>query len=262
MILQASEVWFAYRAGNPVLRGVDVDIQGGELLFLLGANGSGKSTLLRCLTGLLAPDKGHITLDGLGLRSLPSRLRAQRLALVPQTHAPVFTYSARDMVLMGRSPHLKKLAGPTRGDREIAAWALRAVGLEELADRPYTALSGGEQRLALIARGLAQGAQVLLMDEPDANLDPAHQHNVLLLAAQLADGGLALGVTSHNPNNALAYGDRAGLLSRGSLVCGGPHEVLGTNDLEQAYGVPFVSLSGTNGQRAVIPATELESTTT
>ncbi|MFO8034631.1 MAG: ABC transporter ATP-binding protein [Candidatus Bipolaricaulota bacterium] len=258
MSLQASDVWFSYNEGSPVLRGVDVELHAGELLFLLGANGAGKSTLLRCLAGLLLPDKGRVCLEERELRALSSRQRAQYLALVPQSHSPVFTYTTRDMVLMGRSPHLKRLAGPTRRDREVTAWALQAVGLEELADRPYTALCGGEQRLALIARGLAQGAQVLLMDEPDANLDPAHQHRVLELADALAAEGLAVAVTSHNPNNALAYSHRAGLLCDGVLSCGPPQTVLNTTALEQAYGVTFAALSGVNGQMAVLPTTELD----
>ncbi len=257
MNLRAMGLWFSYNGRTLVLRDVEVELLAGELLFLLGANGAGKSTLLHCLAGLLPPDKGRIYLAEKELHTLTARERAQNIALVPQTHSPVFTYSTRDMVLMGRSPHLKRLAGPTRRDRQIVAWALQAVGLEELADRSYSSLSGGEQRLALIARGLAQEAKFLLMDEPDANLDPAHQHMVLRLAARLAARGLALAVTSHNPNNALTFGDRAGLLSRGSLDCGVPHETLGTRELEEAYGLPFVSLSGANGRRAVLPDTDL-----
>jgi len=257
MNLHATELWFSYNGRHPVLQGVEVELRSGELLFLLGANGAGKSTLLRCVAGLLPPERGQILLAGRALPTMTARERAQHIGLVPQAHSPVFTYSTRDMVLMGRSPHLKRLAGPSRRDHEIATWALQSVGLEKLADRPYTALSGGEQRLALIARGLAQGARVLLMDEPDANLDPAHQHMVLRLAAQLADRDLALAVTSHNPNNALAYSHRAGLLSCGVLVCGSPMTVLNPSALEQAYGVPFASLSGSDGRVAVLPAAEL-----
>lgn len=253
MILTTDDLHFSYREGSAVLRGVTVALEGGELLFLLGANGAGKTTLLRCLAGLLHPERGTVSLDGQELRLLSPRDRAQKLALVPQAHTPVFSYSTRAMVMMGRAPHLRRLAGPSRRDHQVTEWALRQVGLGKLGQRPYTELSGGEQRLALVARGLAQGAHILLMDEPDANLDPAHQHGVLHLAARLAREGLAVGATSHNPNNALAYGHRAGLLASGTLVSGPPEDVLTALSLEQAYGVPFDTLRDADGRLAVIP---------
>lgn len=252
MMLTAHDLWFAYEVGNSILQGVSTSLAAGDLLVLLGSNGAGKSTLLHCLAGVLQPERGRVRLNTRNIEAYTLRERAQRLALVPQAHVPVFSYSTWEVVLMGRAPHLKGLGGPGQHDRAAATAALQAVNLEHLARRPYTTLSGGEQRLALIARGLAQGAQVLLMDEPDAHLDPAHQHEVLNLATQLADSGLSLAITSHNPNNALVYASAVGLLTGGVLTSGPPHDVLTPQTLEAAYGVPFSALTGRNGQRAFI----------
>lgn len=253
-MLTAHDVWFAYEAGNNILQGVSASIAARDLLVLLGSNGAGKSTLLHCLAGLLQPDRGSVLLNNRDIEAYTPKERAQHLALVPQAHVPVFSYSTWEVVLMGRAPHLKGWGGPSQRDRAAATEALRAVNLGHLAKRPYTTLSGGEQRLALIARGLAQGAQALLMDEPDAHLDPAHQHEVLNLATQLTDGSLSLAITSHNPNNALVYASTVGLLTDGVLTIGDPQDVLTPQTLEAAYGVPFHALTGQNGQRAFIAA--------
>ncbi len=252
MTLTAHDLWFAYEPRSNVLRGVDAVVAAGDLLVLLGSNGAGKSTLLHCLAGLLRPQRGRVRLDGQDIDEHTLKERAQRLALVPQAHVPVFSYSTWEVVLMGRAPHLKGWGGPGRRDRAAATEALQAVDLAHLARRPYTTLSGGEQRLALIARGLAQGAQTLLMDEPDAHLDPAHQHEILHLATLLADRGLSLGITSHNPNNALVYASTVGLLADGVMTSGPPQDVLTPQSLEGAYGVPFHALTGQSGQRAFI----------
>jgi len=174
---------------------------------------------------------------------------------VPQVHRPVFGYSVLEVVLMGRTPHLGIFSSPGREDRRIALDALEAVGLSGYAGRPYTELSGGEMRLVLIARGLAQEARFLLLDEPDAHLDPRHQHGVLSLVRGFASRGLATLVTTHNPTNALLYARRVALLQGGSILAHGPAEdVLTPGRLREAYGMEFVLLAGENGHRALIPA--------
>jgi iron complex transport system ATP-binding protein len=141
---------------------------------------------------------------------------------------------------MGRAPHLGFLSRPTAEDWGAAERALESVGLWALRNRSYTATSGGERRLALIARGLAQGAQYLLMDEPDAHLDPAYQHRILGNVVRLANDGFTAVVSSHTPNNALLYADRVVFLANGRVITeGAPAEVITPGNLEKAYGMPF-----------------------
>jgi len=255
MRLSARGLTYAYVPEKPVLRGVSVEIRPGEVLFLLGPNGSGKTTLLECLCGLRRPLRGRVLLGEADLYGIPRRERARAIGYVPQVHRPVFGYSVLEVVLMGRSPHLGTFSAPGREDRRIALEALDAVGLRGFAGRPYTELSGGEMRLVLIARGLAQEARFLLLDEPDAHLDPKHQHGVLSLVRGFSARGIATLVTTHNPTNALLYARRVALLQGGSILAHGPpEEVLTPGRLREAYGMEFVLLVGEDGHRALVPA--------
>jgi iron complex transport system ATP-binding protein len=254
MRLHCERVSYAYDPTDEVLRGVSFTVDEGEVVFVLGANGSGKTTLLQCLAGIRAPRSGRILLGSDDLRRLSTRERAQRVGLVPQIHEPVFSYSVGEVVMMGRAPHLGLFARPGRRDEEVVGWALAAVGIETLQDRRFTRTSGGEQQLALIARGLAQGADCLLMDEPAAHLDPHHQRAVFDAVARLAADGLSFIITSHQPNNALLYGDRAVFLVDGAAGAQGPPaQVVTEETLEAAYGIPFEALRGPDGVRAILP---------
>jgi len=255
MRLAAVELSYAYVPGSPVLKRVSLEVGEGDVLFLLGPNGSGKTTLLECLGGLRRPQAGRVLLGGEDLYGLPARERAKQVGYVPQIHRPVFGFRVIEVVLMGRAPYLGPLSSPRGPDFEAAWRALEAVGLSGLARRPYTELSGGEMRLVFIARGLAQGARFLLLDEPDAHLDPKNQHEVLKLVRGLAAEGLSPVVSSHNPNNALFYASRAALLREGELLAlGAPEAVLAPKALGRVYGMEFRLLVGEDGARALIPA--------
>lgn len=257
MSIRAEGLSFSYRSSRRVLDGITLSAAAGEVTFVLGANGSGKTTLLSCLVGVLPPEAGRITVDGVPLSALGPRARARLIGFVPQIHTPVFAYTVWEVVLMGRAPHLSILSRPGRRDRELTARALRAVGLWGLRDRPYTEISGGERRLTLIARGLAQGVRYLLMDEPDAHLDPAFQHRTLTSLEELAHTeDIGILVSSHHPNNALLYADYVVILGGGRLLAGGtPREAITPPILETAYGMPFDLLDSGDGRRAVLPVT-------
>ncbi len=257
MSIRAEELSFSYRRTRKVLDGVEFSAAAGEITFILGANGSGKTTLLSCCIGVLLPEAGMITVDELPLSALGPRARARLIGFVPQIHNPVFAYTVWEVVLMGRAPHLPILSRPGRRDRELTERALRAVGLWKLRDRPYTEISGGERRLTLIARGLAQGVRYLLMDEPDAHLDPAFQHRTLSSLEELAHAqDIGILVSSHHPNNAFLYADRVVILSKGKLISNGaPSEAITPAALETAYGMPFELLDSGDGRRAVLPVT-------
>ena len=253
----ADHVSFSYRPERTVLQEASLDAPHGGTTFVLGANGSGKTTLLSCLAGILIPNAGTVTVDGHPLSTLAPRARAQTVGFVPQLHTPVFAYTVWDVVLMGRAPYLSLLARPGRRDRTAAAQALHAVGLWELRDRPYTEISGGERRLTLIARGLAQGVRYLLLDEPDAHLDPAYQHHTMTILTQLGHGaGVGIIVSSHQPNNALLYADQAVILGDGRVIAHGPPSTtVVPATLGSAYGLEFELITSATGRRAVIPAT-------
>lgn len=257
MKLEAHNIQFAYAPGTPVLHDVSLSLAAGEVLFLLGRNGSGKTTLLSCLAGIQQPTQGEVRLDGRSLHSYKAAARARRVGLIPQLHTPAFAYTVREMVLMGRAPHLPLFGAPAAADRLIAEEALESVGLQDLRERPYTEISGGERQLTLIARGLAQKCDVLLMDEPSAHLDLSNQHRVLEMVAQLARQGLSFIISSHAPNNALSYADRVLLLHRGRVLAyGPPQDTLTESLLSTAYGmrteVIFAQRNGREEARAVV----------
>jgi len=162
------------------------------------------------------------------------------MSLVPQRENVRFDFSVTDYVLLGRSPHLPPLGAPGPGDRTIAREALRTVGLAGFAGRSIVTLSGGEYQLMLIARSLAQQATVLLLDEPASQLDPAHRRRVTALLRRLADRGMTVVYTSHDPQAAAAAADTVHLLHRGRFAFSGPpRRTLTAAALRAVYGVPF-----------------------
>ena len=256
MKLAAQSISYAYTEGIDVLRELSLHVESAEVLFLLGANGSGKTTLIECLSGIRAPRNGQVLIDGQRLDRLSPNERARRIGLVPQIHEPVFSFTVADIVLMGRAPHLGLFSRPSRHDLVEVRKALESVGLWSLRRRPYTQTSGGERQLALIARGLAQGATCLLMDEPAAHLDPHHQHEVFRVVQRLSAEGFAFVITSHHPNNALLYATSVLLLIDGAAVIQAPpDQAITEGNLEAVYGLPFELVRGHNGSRAVLPRT-------
>jgi iron complex transport system ATP-binding protein len=254
MKLMSSNVAFAYTADREILSSVSLSLSDGQVSFILGANGTGKTTLLECMSGLRVPLRGSVSIDGEDLHQLPLRKRAQHLGLVPQLHEPVFQFTVEQAILMGRAPHLGLFDRPGERDYQAVREAIQAVGIQHLRQRPYTKISGGERQLVLIARGLAQGARCLLMDEPVAHLDPHHQHDVLSIVRDLADDGFSFAITSHLPNHALLYGDWAAFLINGRAdVQGPPATTITEASLQQAYDMAFEIVEGASGSRAVLP---------
>jgi len=235
--LRAQEVDFSYYNGL-VLRDVDVRLQRGDLVGLLGPNGSGKTTLLKVLSGVLPPRRGQVFLDGQNLRLLKSRQIARRVAVVPQELEMPFGFTAYEMVMLGRTPHVRPLIGAGQRDREVVAEKMQLTATWELAQRPFGELSGGEQQRVVIAMALAQEPEVLLLDEPVVHLDISHQIEILELIKRLnREQELTVLATMHDLNLAALYFDRLLLLARGAVVAQGtPAEVLYEERIHQVFG--------------------------
>jgi len=228
-------------ATSTIGRGISLAVVPGEVLCLLGPNGSGKTTLFRTLLGLLPPRGGRVLLDGSDLSRLSRRAVAQAVAYVPQASAPPFPFSVRESVRMGRASRVSSFAQPSRRDDAAVEAALDRLALHHLAERPVTEISGGERQLALVARALAQEPRFLVLDEPTASLDFGNQGRVLGHVRELADAGLGVLLSTHDPDHALAYSDRVALLSGGALTAlAPPEEAITPAAMRRLYGIDVV----------------------
>ncbi|WP_205028098.1 ABC transporter ATP-binding protein [Oleisolibacter albus] len=253
-MLETLDLAYGY-PGRTLGSGITLSLEPGEVLCLLGPNGSGKTTLFKTLLGLLPPLGGQVRLGGADLAGLPRRAVARRIAFLPQSHTVHFPYRVRDVVLMGRAAQIGLFATPAAADRAAADAALESVGIAHLAGRSYAEVSGGERQLALVARALAQGAPVLVMDEPTASLDFGNQVRVLQRVRQLRDAGHSIVLSTHDPAQAHALADRVALLRPGGLAAlGPPARVATAQALAALYGVPVaVERLAAAGTVAVVP---------
>ena len=221
-----------------LLDGVDLHADRGQLVGLIGPNGAGKSTLLRAMSGILRCHDGAVRLEGRDLESLSSRDVAASLALVPQIAPYTHGFTAIELVLMGRYPHLGRFQIEGREDDRIARESMRLTETEQFLDRTLDTLSGGERQRVFVSRALAQQPLVLLLDEPTSNLDVFHQLKVFDLVRRLVDDGLTAVAAIHDLNMAARYCDRLVLLTEGRVLAdGSPEEVLSPEAIERAFSV-------------------------
>lgn len=246
MSLVAAELGYAV-AGRRLVERVSLRVAPGQVHVLLGPNGAGKSTLLRLLAGELAPQSGSLELNGRPLASWTPGERARQRAVLPQLHGLAFGFTAAQVVALGRLPCPQHAAA---AEAALIREALALAGVGALHDRLYITLSGGERARVQLARVLAQVlepldgplagcARFLLLDEPTASLDLAHQHDCLRAVRALAGRGLGVLLILHDPNLAMRYADAVTLLREGrALASGPPAQVLTAELLERLYRVP------------------------
>ncbi|MGH3797804.1 MAG: ABC transporter ATP-binding protein [Pseudonocardiaceae bacterium] len=232
---------------------VSLAVRESEVCCLLGPNGAGKTTLLRCLLGLLTPESGVIRVLGADATKLPARQLARLVAYVPQSTTTPFPFTALEIAVMGRTPHIGVTAAPSTADRSIALAQLEHLDIAHLAHRAFSLLSGGERQLTLLARALVQEAPVLILDEPTSALDYGNEVRFLDVVAELVRTGRAVLMTTHQPSHALTHADRAVLMRNGAIVADGPPEHVVTSELlSDLYGVRIhvaqVPLPGGHGQ--------------
>jgi cobalamin transport system ATP-binding protein len=269
-MLQATDVWFGYDDKKPVLRGVSFAMPPAGIIGILGPNGSGKTTLLRMLAGTRHPQRGTVTLDGAPLTHLSRTALARRMAVVPQETQLAFDYTAGEVAMMGRYPHLRafEIEGPT--DLAVVEETLRSTGTLHLKDRLFATLSGGEKQRVVIAAALAQifrlkaaatGTQreqasgYLLLDEPTASLDLSYQLEVASLLTRLhEERRVAIVISTHDLGLAGTLCDRLMMIRDGLVVAEGPtDEVLTPAHVREVYGVDADVIRHASGQRVVVP---------
>ncbi|GII85093.1 cobalamin/Fe3+-siderophore ABC transporter ATP-binding protein [Sphaerisporangium siamense] len=236
--LRASGLRLAY-GDRTVVDGLDVVVPPGRITAIVGANACGKSTLLRALARLLAPLEGAVRLDGRALRSIPTRELAQRLGILPQTPVAPEGLTVIDLVGRGRSPYQTWWRQWSAADEQAVHGALAATGLTALAHRPVDELSGGQRQRAWIAMAVAQGTQVLLLDEPTTYLDLAHQIDVLDLITDLnRREGRTIVMVLHDLNQACRYADHMIAMKSGKIVTeGAPADVVTAATVEDIFGL-------------------------
>jgi iron complex transport system ATP-binding protein len=227
---------FRYNA-HPVFAGVNVAIEKGEVVSIVGCNGAGKSTLLKCMNHILEPVKGRVVIGGEDLDRMHFRERARRLGYLSQKGEQLFPTTVFEVVLTGRYPHSPVRF--TRRDEQIVAEVLAMMELGAFADRPFDRLSGGEQQQVLIARALAQGAEVLLFDEPTSSLDLHHQLGIMQLIRHIAHHKHITPIVAiHDLNLAAGFSDTVLVVhDKGIYAAGRPAEVLTVETLREVFGV-------------------------
>ncbi|HHD63959.1 MAG TPA: ABC transporter ATP-binding protein [Desulfobulbaceae bacterium] len=238
LLWQLAGVGFSY-GGQSVLRNLDLAFAHGQCYGVLGANGSGKTTLLDLLCGLLAPRSGTVRFGNRSLSGWRPGELAKKVALVPQDFVVRFGFSVREVVEMGRHPHLGRFAALDDHDHQLVDGVMEEMGIQTLADRSVTRLSGGEKQRVAVARALAQDPQVLLLDEATSNLDIFHTLSILgAIRRRVDEQGLTVIAALHDLNQAAFFCDRLIFLKKGHLICQGSiDDVLQADIIHEVYGV-------------------------
>lgn len=221
-----------------VLDGISFRVDRGEILCILGANGIGKTTLFKSILGGIPLLGGCVTIDEKDISEMTKAETARKIGYVPQSHAPPFPFTVRQVVEMGRTAHMQLFASPSPSDIKIAEEALDTMEILHLKDRVYTEISGGERQMVLISRAIAQQADYLIMDEPTSNLDFGNQIKVLRQIKKLSDRGIGVIVTSHYPNHAFLVASKVAVIKgKSTFDIGNTDEILTTEMMDSIYGI-------------------------
>ncbi|MFF8574303.1 ABC transporter ATP-binding protein [Streptomyces sp. NPDC015140] len=250
--LAARGVAVGYGA-RPVIDGLDVAIPPGVITTIIGPNGCGKSTLLRTLSRLLKPTSGTVVLDGEDIAGLRTRDVAKKLGLLPQAPVAPEGLTVSDLVARGRHPHQSWLRQWSSDDAAVVSRALAMTGVSDLADRPVDSLSGGQRQRVWISMTLAQGTDLLLLDEPTTYLDLAHAIDVLDLVDDLHESGCTVVMVLHDLNLATRYSDNLVVMRDGAILAQGhPREVVTAELLHEAFGLRARVIDDPVGDRPLI----------
>ena len=236
-MLRATNIHYAYN-NQPVLQGVDLEVDAGDFLGIIGPNGSGKTTLLRALAGVIKPAQGQVRFEGRAVNEISRVELAKRMACLTQTVNVNLPFTVQQVVLLGRNPHLKRFQRISQHDEQIAAAAMADAAVQDLADKFITEISAGERQRVFIAMALTQQPDLLMLDEPTSHLDIAHQVRIYELLTRLhRQRALTVLLVSHDLNLAAEYCRKLVLLNAGRVACTGPAaDVIRKDILEEVYG--------------------------
>ena len=238
MELIVENLTFAYSNRN-ILEHCSLSYATPDVMCILGHNGTGKSTLLQCLIGAFKPQEGSVRIDGRSVEDYTPRELAAKIAYIPQTSVPTFSFPCIDVVTMGRTAHMGYLANPGAEEVEKAYEALEYLNITYLADQPYTDISGGERQLVMIASALCQDPELMILDEPTAHLDFGNQYKFIQLVERLRDRGMGVLMTTHFPDHALALDGTTAILSHGSVqAIGAARDIITDESMSALYNIP------------------------
>ena len=254
-MLRVKNLSFKY-GKRKILRGINLELERGQLLSAVGPNGVGKTTLLKCVLRILKPTEGNVTVEGIDTARMSPRERAKYLAYVPQAYPFKFPMSVFDTVLLGRIPHINW--NPDPGDIRKVVAALKTMGLESVSLNDFDQLSGGQKQKVTLARALVQETNYLLLDEPTNNLDLKHQLEVMeLLRFEAREKRIGIMVAIHDLNLACQFSDRVVMMKGGEVLYSGqPCKVMTSENIRFIYGVEVRSVT-TNGSRYFFPVKAL-----
>ena len=236
-LFEVKNISFDYD-GEEIFSDISFSIGKGDVLCILGPNGTGKTTLIKCLNGLHDIKSGEILINGEDMKKLSFKQVSKHIGYIPQSHVPSFPFKVFDVVLMGRAPYLNLTDSPKKEDIEIATDALKTLGIEDLKDKEYTNLSGGERQLVFLARVLCQKPDLLILDEPTSHLDFGNQIKLLEIIDNLAKTGLSIIMSSHFPDHAFLSSTKVAIMKDKKFIdFGTPDDVVTEDNLKKAYSI-------------------------
>lgn len=254
--IRVSGIDYAYEKGKLILDDVSLDIENPQLISIIGPNGVGKSTLIHCMNRILSPSRGTVLVDGQDISEMKVRDLAKKVGYVPCSADDCFPLTVVDTVLMGRNPH-SRWKGNLKNDMKVVEEALELMDIRPLAMRQFNELSAGQHQRVMLARGLAQEPEILLLDEPTSNLDLKHQMDVIRILKSLSSKkGIAIVMISHDVNLAARYSDNIVMMLDGGIYdAGKPSDVITRESIRAVYGVESEILYR-NGRPVVLPIDE------
>lgn len=253
-ILEVKNATFAYENSENIFEGVNLTVDKGDVICILGSNGCGKTTLMKCMNRLHELKDGAVYINGENIKTMDQRTVARNIGYIPQGHVSTFAFSVFDVVLMGRTPHLDYLDSPGKEDKLITEEALKKFGIYHLKNKPYTSLSGGEQQLVFFARVITQQPQILLLDEPTSHLDFGNQLKTLKIISKLSQEGIAIVMTSHYPDHAFISANKVALMKdQGFLGIDTPNNIITTENMESVYGIHVEIMEISSNRKICVP---------
>ena len=252
-LFDVKNISFSYE-DEEIFSDISFSINRGDVLCILGPNGTGKTTLIKCLNGLHEIRSGEILINGENMKKLSFREISRHIGYIPQSHVPSFPFKVFDVVLMGRAPYLNLTDSPKEEDVKIAEAALKTLGIENLKDKEYTNLSGGERQLVFLARVLCQKLDILILDEPTSHLDFGNQIKLLEIIDNLSKSGLAIIMSSHFPDHAFLSSTKVAIMKDKKFIdFGVPDDVVTEENLKKAYSIDVRLMELDDKRKVCVP---------